>query len=250
MRFAARFISTVLLLNISASLSSVVAQTRSSLLVAAAADLQPLQYQLTKAFSRLSRAELVFTFGASGMLASQIRNGAPYDVYLSANETFVKQLAESGYLLKDTVQVYGYGRIALWSKGGKFHTLVDLAAPGMRHLAIANPTHAPYGAAAKAALQNKGLWDRLEPSIVYGENVEQAFQFAESGNADAVITAWSLIFNKGGIQLPSSLHPKISQSGGVVAHSRKIALARQFMGLLGGREGKTVLRQFGFDCPD
>src|SRR5262249_53953253 len=105
----------------------------------------------------------------------------------------------------------------------------------------------PYGAAAKAALQNQGLWVRLEPKVVYGENVEQALQFAESGNADAVITAWSLVLNKGGVQLPQSWHPPITQSGGGVAASRKQAEARKFMAFLTGAAGKAVLHRFGFD---
>src|SRR5439155_14009213 len=107
--------------------------------------LHPLQALLTNS----SPIPVVFTFGASGALAQQIRNGAPYDVYLPANERFVKELADAGFLLKDTVQVYGYGRLGLWSKSGRIRTLQDLAAPGVRHVAIANPTLAPYGAAAK-----------------------------------------------------------------------------------------------------
>src|SRR5947207_2670912 len=101
MRFAARFVSTLLLLNVSASLSSVEAQPKQAILVAAAADMQPLQNQLGAAFSRFAGGEVTFTFGASGSLAQQVRNGAPYDVYLSANDTFVRQLADAGYLMKD-----------------------------------------------------------------------------------------------------------------------------------------------------
>lgn len=247
MQFAARLVSTLLLLNVSASLSSVAAQPRAEILVAAAADMQPLENQLVKAFSG---AKVTFTFGASGSLAQQVRNGAPYDVYLSANELFVSQLADSGKLLKDTVQVYAYGRIALWSKHAQIRTIGDLKGREVKYVAIANPTHAPYGAAAKAALQNQGLWGGLESRIVYGENVEQTLQYAETGSADAAITAWSLVLHKGGILLPSAWHPRISQSGGVVAGSRSQAMARKFMVFLGGKEGKAVLRQFGFDCPD
>src|SRR4051794_38949132 len=98
---------------------------------------------------------------------------------------FVKQSAESGHLIKGSVQVYAYGRIALWSKSGRIHTLEDLVAPAVQHLAIANPVHAPYGAAAQAALKSQGYWDKLQAKLVYGENVEQTFQYAESGNADA-----------------------------------------------------------------
>src|ERR1044072_8886650 len=176
MCFAARFVSTVLLLNFSVSLSSPAAQRTQSLLIGAAADLQPLQNQLATTFSKLSGSTATFTFAASGSLAQQIRNGAPYDVYLSANDTFVKQLASSGHLLPETVQVYAHGRIALWSKSGRIRTLTDLTGTGVRHVSIANPIHAPYGAAAKAGLQSQGLWGKVEPKGGYGENVEETCQ--------------------------------------------------------------------------
>ena len=243
MRLAARLVSTVSLLNFSVLLSSAAGPPQQPLLIAAAADLHPLQSLLTKA----SPVPVVFTFGASGTLAQQIRHGAPYDVYLSANERFVKELAESGYLVKGTIRAYATGRLGLWSKSGKIRTLQDLAAPGIRHVAIANPTHAPYGAAARAALEKQGLWAGLQPKIVYGENVEQTFQFAETGNADAAVTSWTLVFDKGGIQLPATLHPIISQSGGVVASTKQRDAAVRFLQFLAGPQGKAVLRKFGLD---
>jgi molybdate transport system substrate-binding protein len=250
MCFAARFVSTVLLLNFSALLSSPAPQDRQGFLIGAAADLQPLNDQLGAAFAKVAGTRPVFTFAASGSLAQQIRNGAPYDVYLSANETFVRQLGESGHLLPDTIKVYAYGRIALWSKSGRIHTLADLTAPSVRHLAIANPVHAPYGAAAQAALRSQGLWEKLEPKLVYGENVEQTYQYAESGNAEAAIVGWSQVFKKGGILLSATWHPQISQTGAVVKGSRHPDLARRFLAFLTGGEGKAVLRQFGFDLPE
>jgi molybdate transport system substrate-binding protein len=248
--FAARFVSTVLLLNFSVLLSSPAEGAGAGLLVGAAADLQPLQNQLASAFSKAVGVTPAFTFAASGSLAQQIRNGAPYDVYLSANETFVKQLGESGHLLSDTIQIYAFGRIALWSKKGRIRSLADLTAAQVRHVAIANPVHAPYGAAAKAALSSQGLWEKLEPKVVYGENVEQTYQYAESGNADAAIVGWSLVFNKGGILLPAAWHPRIGQTGAVVKGSRRADVARRFLSFLTGKDGREVLKQFGFDLPD
>jgi molybdate transport system substrate-binding protein len=249
MCFAARFVSTVLLLNFSALLSSPAAQPPATLLIGAAADLQPLRNQLQTEFERNGGVRPVFTFAASGSLAQQIRNGAPYDVYLSANDSFIKQLEQSGHLLSDTVKVYALGRIALWSKGERVHALPDLLSSHFRHVAIANPAHAPYGVAAQAALRNQGLWDKLEPKVVYGENVEQTFQYAASGNADAAIVGWSLVYNKGGILLPASWHPRISQTGAVVKSSRHQELARKFIQFLTSPEGRALLKQFGFDLP-
>jgi molybdate transport system substrate-binding protein len=243
-------VSTLLLLNLSVLLSSTIAASDSSILVAAAADLEPLQNQLAVAFRQAGGSAVKFTLGASGSLAQQIENGAPYDVYLSANESFVKRLADSGRLRADTVQVYAVGRIALWSKSGRVRTMEDLAQPAVRHVAIANPAHAPYGMAARDALKNKGLWDKIEPKLVYGENVQQAFQYAASGNADAVILAWSLVIDKGGVLLSAALHAPIRQSGGVVASSKNGGTARKFMDLLASPAGRAILRQFGFDRPN
>jgi molybdate transport system substrate-binding protein len=159
-------------------------------------------------------------------------------------------LEESGYLLDGTIRVYAFGRIALWSKSGRIRTMGDLTAPQVRHVAIANPLHAPYGAAAKAALSSQGLWEKLEPKVVYGENVDQTWQYAESGNADAAIVGWSLVFNKGGILLPAAWHPRIGQTGAVVKGSRHADVARRFLSFLTGKDGREILRQFGFDLSD
>lgn len=237
-------ISTLLLLNLSVPLS----RAAGPILVAAAADLAPLSEELSQSFAKSTGGAARFTFAASGLLARQIAQGAPYDVYLSANEAFVKQLEESGGLLKDSVRQYARGRIALWAKrDDRIRSLQDLAAAGVRHVAIANPAHAPYGAAARDALKHQGLWEKLSAKIVYGENVQQTLQYAETGNADAAITAWSLVLHRGGKLLPEEWHSPIRQVGGVVSGSRKEKAARQFMMFLTGKEGRAILRRFGFD---
>jgi molybdate transport system substrate-binding protein len=231
-------------------LSSPAGQDSQGLLIGAAADLQPLQNQLATAFLKVAGSRPVFTFAASGSLAQQVRNGAPYDVFLSANDSFIRNLSESGHLVPDTVKVYAYGRIALWSKSARIHSFTDLTATSVRHVAIANPTHAPYGAAAQAALRSQGFWDKLQPKLVFGENIEQTFQYAESGNADAALVSWSLVFDRGGILLPATWYPRISQTGAVVKASRHQEQARRFLAFLTGTDGKAILRQFGFDLPD
>ena len=183
------------------------------------------------------------------MLARQIENGAPYDVYLSANEVFVKQLADSGKVLRDSVTVYAYGRLGLWSRSGRIAKLTDLLDPSIRHVAIANPLHAPYGVAAREALRRQGLWDKLHGKLVYGENVQQTLQYAESGNADAAITAWSLVFDRGAVQLPAAWHDPIRQVGAAVAGRPNIASARRFLEFLTGPQGREILRKFGLQVP-
>jgi molybdate transport system substrate-binding protein len=188
---------------------------------------------------------LQFSFGSSGLLARQIANGAPFDVYLSADERFVRQLADEGKIAPASVKVYAIGRLALWSKHG-YRTLDDLRRPEVRHVAIANPDHAPYGVAAREALRNAGLWPAVERKIVFGENVRQALQFAETGNADAALVAYSLVVKRG-VLVPASLHQPIRQAAGVVAASRQGALARRFLDFLLSPAGKAVLAQAGFE---
>jgi molybdate transport system substrate-binding protein len=216
--------------------------------VAAAADLARTAPQLGPAFAQATGYQARFIFGASGMLTRQIENGAPYDVFLCANDSFINELAQTGNLVPGSIVLYAQGRLALWSRSGRIRTLADLARPGVRHIAIANPLHAPYGVAAKEALTTQGLWDKVSARLVYGENVNQTLQYAESGNADATITAWSLVFDKGGILLPAAWHAPIRQLGAVVKTSRHPREASAFLQFLTGPAGRDILRRFGFEA--
>jgi molybdate transport system substrate-binding protein len=217
-----------------------------ALVIAAAADLAPLGDELT-ALAAAHHLRVQFTFGSSGLLARQIGQGAPYDVYLSADESFVSNLSSQGRLVSGTGRVYAHGRLALWSKTLREGGIERLVSPEVRHVAIANPQHAPYGAAARQALQHRGLWERIKPKLVYGENVRQALQFAESGNAEAAIVAWSLVIHRGGVLLPATWHDPIRQAGAVVTGSRAEIHAIRFLELLSGPEGTAILRKYGFE---
>lgn len=183
------------------------------------------------------------------MLARQIENGAPYDLYLSANEDFVRDLARTGRLEPDSVRAYATGRLGLWSPGAGLKDLRDLLKPEVRHIAIANPRHAPYGLAAEQLLRKRGLWDKLQPRLVLGENVRQAFEFARTGNADAVITSWTLLADQGGVLLPAADHAPIRQSGGVVRGAGNARAARAFLEFLAGPEGQRLLSRYGLFPP-
>jgi molybdate transport system substrate-binding protein len=230
-------------------LSSASAQQPAEILVAAAADLARIQPHISASFAKTTRCQARFSLGASGMLARQIANGAPFDVYLSANEKFTRDLEAAGKLAPGSVRVYAQGRLALWSRSERIRTLQDLLAPEVRHVAIANPLHAPYGVAAQQALKNQGLWEKLAGKIVYGENVQQALNFAETGNADAVLTAWSLVFDRGGILIPAAWHAPIRQVGAVVKSTRHPEAALAFLDFLTGPEGRQLLGRFGFEPP-
>ncbi len=217
------------------------------LLVAAAADLAPVTPALEQAFSRASNVHLTFTFAASGALVQQVQNGAPFDVFLSADEEYVRELVRSGDLDPE-ITMYALGRLGLWSKSGNVKSIDNLKSPDVKHIAIANPGHAPYGIAAKKALETRGLWPQIQSKIVYGENVRQAMQFAETGNADAVITSWTLLIGKG-ILLPAEWHVPIRQSGGVVKSSKQPAAARQFLKFLTSPDSRKILQQGGLFPP-
>jgi len=213
------------------------------LLVAAAADVVRLEQPLREGFRKAAGGQIRFVFGSSGMLARQIENGAPYDVYLSANERFVHDLAAQGKLDPQSVRVYALGRVAIWSKDPSIRKLSDLGS--VRRLSLPNPAHAPYGVAARQALEKEGTWKNLEARVVYAENVRQALQFAETGNVDAAITAWSLVFDRGGILIPAGLHAPIRQAAGVVTSSSNRALASRFLDYLSSPDGRALLCRYG-----
>ena len=215
------------------------------LLVAAAADLAPFTPAFEKSFTA---AKLRFSIGASGSLTRQVENGAPFDVFLSASEQYIRDLAAKNDVDPATITVYAVGRLGLWSADGSVHSIDDLAKPQVRHIAIPNPEFAPYGVAAKKALETRGLWKRIEPKIVYGENVRQTLQFAESRNADAVITSWTLLKDRG-ILLPAEWHDPIRQAGAVLKSSKQPDAARQFLRFLLSPAGQKILESGGLFAP-
>lgn len=217
------------------------------LLVAAASDLAGLHSELISEFQKESKTKISFTFGASGQLALQIEQGAPYDLFLSANEEFVLRLAAKKLIDSKSVAGFAKGRLGLWAPARSIKDFEDLLRPEFRHIAIANPAHAPYGMAAKKALETNGIYQKVQARLVYGENVRQALQFAETGNADAVIGSWSFLINKpGAVLVPRALHDEIKQTLGVVKGARNEEAAREFAAWLLGPKAKAVLVRAGF----
>lgn len=223
-------------------------QTSPNLIVAAAADLAPLESSIAAEMRDSFGIRLRFTLGSSGMLARQIEHGAPYDVYLAANEKFVEHLVAQRLVLPASVRRYAEGRLGLWSKDGKIRDLKQLTDYRVRHIAIANPAHAPYGVAAKQVLTNMGLWKQLENRIVYAENVRQAFEFAASGNAEVVITAWTLLHDRGGLLIDASWHQPVRQTGAVVASTKQPVAAQRLLDYLASARGKALLTRHGLSC--
>ncbi len=223
--------------------------------VAAAADLSLAFAEVGEAYEKRTGRRVVFSFGASGLLERQIAEGAPFDAFAAADTSYADEAVRSGACRQDTKAIYATGHIVLYqAENASFRvsSLADLADPRIARVAIANPAHAPYGRAAKQALQRAGVWDRVQEKLVYGENVQQTLQFAQSGNADAAIVARSLTIATPGESAPiePSLHDPIAQALVVCSNGRAgWQQGLQFARFVQSAEGQEILRRFGFSVP-
>lgn len=222
--------------------------------VAAASDLQRVLPDLVEAFARDTATKLTVTFGSSGQLAEQIKQGAPFDIFLAANQAFVKDLAASGHVLADTVQPYARGTLVLAvhrESGGSIKELADLTKPEVKRVALANPAFAPYGVAGKQALERSMLWPTLEPKIVQAESVRQALQFVQSGNAEAGLVGKAIadVPEVRVVAVDAALYDPIIQGLGVVARSHHIEDARRFASFVLSDAGQAILAKYGFARP-
>jgi molybdate transport system substrate-binding protein len=230
-----------------------------SLTVAAASDLQSVLPSIAAQFEKDTGHAVRLTFGSSGNFFTQIQNGAPFDVFLSADIDYPRRLEGSGEAERGSLYEYATGRLVLWTRKDSgidvrkgVAALIDAS---VRRVAIANPEHAPYGRAAVAALRHEGVYDRVQPKLVLGENISQAAQFAQSGSADVGLVALSLALSptlaNSGVyfEIPDSSHPPIEQAAIVVSSSRQKALARQFIDYLKRPETVRVLQSYGFAVP-
>jgi molybdate transport system substrate-binding protein len=238
------------LLLLFVSLFPVKSVAQATLTVAAAADLASLEPDLSSSFRRSSPdIEVRFVTEASGALAQQIENGAPYDVFLSANAQFVDELTAKGKLRPESVRAYAEGRLGVLWRDGKPHDISDLREDWVRFVALANPKLAPYGLAAQQALERAGIWGSVRHKVVYGENVRQALQLFESGNADVVLTANSLLKGRNAGLIPPEWHQPILQKAGMVAGTKNRKAADAFLGFLTSSAGRAVFTSFGFSTP-
>lgn len=224
--------------------------------VAAAADLQPIMTEIAARFEKQSGAEVKLSFGSSGNFFAQIQNGAPYDLFFSADVDYPKELQAAGLIEPGSLYPYATGKIALWTPEGSAidvrKGLTVLTSHAVKKIAIANPSHAPYGRAAEAALKSAGLWDSVSSKLVLGENIAQTAQFVQSGNADVGIVALSLVLApamKGQgkyFVVPQDLYPPMQQAAVVLKTSQHKTLARSFLQFIKSSEITFLLRRYGF----
>lgn len=231
--------------------------TAQEITVAAAADLNYALKEIAQKFESQTGKKVQITFGSSGNFFTGIQNGAPYDVFFSADIDYPRKLEAAGLTVPGTLYEYAVGHIVLWvpnqSKLNLNRGLAVLTDPSIGKIAIANPKHAPYGRAAESALKSANLYDSLSPKFVMGENISQTAQFIQSGNADIGIIALSLakgpaMSNAGRYYLiPTDLYPPIEQAAVVVKTAKNQAAARQFLDFVKSHAGAEVLARYGFD---
>jgi molybdate transport system substrate-binding protein len=224
------------------------------LYVAAAADLAPAFEEIGRGFEQATGIQVVYSFGSTGTLAKQIENGAPMDVFAAANVEFVDGLERKGLIIPDTKALYARGRITIWTNADsklRIEKLEDLADADVAKIGIANPEHAPYGMAAREALQSVGIWDAVKSKLVFGENVRQTLQYAETGNVDVSIVALSLSVQSKGrwMLIPEELHKPLDQALAVIKSTKHEQQARQFAAYINGAQGRPIMRKYGFILP-
>ena len=233
------------------------AQAGERITVAAAADLKFALDEIVADFRSARPDDTVeVVYGSSGKFATQIRQGAPFDLYFSADIAYPRALEAEGLALGPT-RPYAVGRIVLWSRtrDARALRLQDLADPALGRIAIANPRHAPYGKRAEEALRAAGVWDAVQPRLVQGENIAQTAQFVQTGNATVGIIALSLALNpalagQGGHHLiDAALHAPLEQGFILTRKAEGKALATAFADYIGSAAARAVLVRYGFELP-
>jgi len=223
--------------------------------VAAASDLAKAFTELASEFKARTGIEVELQLGSSGQLAKQIDEGAPFALFAAANREYVEQVVKSGHCDSTTAHLYARGRLVVWTPAGVAAptSLSDLADPRFHKIAIANPAQAPYGRAAKQALEQAGVWPRIQDRIVLGDDIQATMLYTRDHQADAAIVALSLaVVTNGGAFLPISpaLHAPIDQAMVVCGGGDDAEAARRFAEFVGSPEGREVMTRYGFLLPN
>ena len=236
-------------------LPSASAQT---LRIAAASDLQFVLHDLAAQYEKQTGAKLAITYGSSGNFFAQIQNGAPFDLFFSADLDYPKKLVQAGFAESNMLYIYATGCLVLWlppdsplDPSAGLKTLLD---PRIQKIAIANPEHAPYGRAAVAALQNAGFHDQLKPKLVFGENISQAAQFVQSGSAQAGLIALSLALSPAMSSgkrwiIPPDRYPPVDQAVVLLKSSPDRQAAISFLAFVNSPKGRTTFELYGYSTP-
>jgi molybdate transport system substrate-binding protein len=253
-RFGSTFLAAAVMF------STAIGTQAQELRVAAAADLKLALTELAGQYEKRSVTKVNVTYGSSGNFFAQLQNGAPFDLFFSADMEYPRKLEAAGLAEPKTLYKYALGRIVIWTRADAnldaakqgWNLLLDA---GVQKIAIANPDHAPYGRAAVAALQKAGIYEQVKSKLVYGENISQAAQFVQSGNAQAGIVALSLAVSPGmkdgkRWEIPPDTYPAIEQGAIILRAAKNKAQARAFLQFVKSADGRATLKKFGFTVPE
>jgi molybdate transport system substrate-binding protein len=229
------------------------------IMIAAASDLNFAFKELVAEYEKTSGNHVKLSLGSSGNFYAQIQNGAPFDLYFSADIGYPKKLEEAGLVVPGSLYPYAVGRIVLWAGNGSHLDLSKgleiLREPTIKKIAIANPKHAPYGRAAVAAMEHFKVYDQVRDKLILGENISQAAQFIESGACDAGIVALSLALApamKAAGQyweIPATAHSPLEQGAVILKQSKNPEVAKQFLEFIKGSSGQEIMKRYGFTLP-
>lgn len=237
--------------------SIAVAQEQYTVRIASASDLKFALDSILSVFKGAEESVITVTYGSSGKLFVQISNGAPFDLFFSADIDYPRKLSENG-MTSSEVYSYGVGRIVLWSKkiDPRKEEMSSLLNSSVKKVAIANPTHAPYGQRAAESLEHFKLLDRIKGKLVYGENISQTAQFVTVGAADIGIVALSLALSPNMLHengsyflIPEESHHRLVQGVVLTRHGNNNSLARSFLDFIKTDQAVAILHYFGFTKP-
>lgn len=248
------------LILLSCMFCAIVTAAAQEITIAAASDLNYALREIARRYEATTGSRVRLSFGSSGNLYGAIQNGAPYDVFFSADADYPRKLEAEGLTVPGTLYSYAEGRLVLWvpneSKLDVRKGIGVLTGASVRKIAIANPRHAPYGRAAVAALRSAGIYEAVAGKFVLGENISQTAQFVQTGNADAGLIALSLALapNMAGagkyFLLPAASYPPIEQAAVILQSAKNKPEARQFLDFVKGSVAADIMKRYGFRRPE
>lgn len=245
----------VLILTTCTGTSGIDAKAKPILTISAASNLIPAFEEIGARFEDETGIEAEFNFGASAQLTQQIIQGAPVDIFASADAVYIDALLDEELLVESSATDFARGRIVLWTAKGsdlELHEIRDLNGLSVETVALANPAYAPFGKAAREALETVGVWEELADKIIYGSSVSQTLHMAELGSADAAIVALSLVLDSDGdwTLIPERQHEPIRQVLVILRGTENVGASRTFIEYVRGETGQEILRRFGFEVPE
>jgi molybdate transport system substrate-binding protein len=246
--------TAVFLATLVAGCGNPVPEQQAPLTVGAASSMEPLLHELSTAFTQETGVDVIFSFGATGSITSQIEQGAPIDVFAAADTLYMKRLETGGYVTSGGWMAFAQGQLLVVGRSqrnGRLEGIDDLLLPSVRFVALANPDVAPYGNAAREALRHAGLWKVLQPKLVYGGNVRQALQFVETGNADAALVPLSLLLDSDLAMFPvdEDAYAPVVHTVAVIKGAAQIEAAQAFVAFVTASENHTVVQRNGYLAP-